>query len=94
MIRLLYFALTGSSPRDANHAPASALVAGVPEALDDVLVRALDAEPARRPSADDFERALAGCGRWSGGWRFDAPPPEPDADLNFDPDAPATVAER
>src|SRR5205823_487604 len=47
----LYYALTGKSPRDGNGAPPSELVRGIPVALDDVIVRALDREPSRRPAS-------------------------------------------
>jgi serine/threonine-protein kinase len=72
----LYFALTGKSPRDTGGAPASALVAGVPAALDDLLVRALDTAPSRRPrGADEIEHALVRLGvAWTGSWRIDRTP--------------------
>lgn len=85
----LYFALTGVAPSDANHAPPSGLKDGIPAELDDALVRALDAEPSRRPdSADDFARML-GTGAWTGTWNLDldhAPVVEP----TDDPEAPPT----
>jgi serine/threonine-protein kinase len=95
----LFYALTSSNPLDASGAPASALVAGVPLALDDLLVRALDREPSRRPaSADEFERALAALGTaWTGSWRIDRVVPEApddaDAPPTIDPDAPPTLAD-
>ncbi|HEU0035117.1 MAG TPA: serine/threonine-protein kinase [Kofleriaceae bacterium] len=90
----LYFAITGKSPRDARGAPASALVDGIPAALDDALVRALDADPARRPaSAEDFASQLAAAKlAWAGSFRIDQvhsiPPPAPDPSL--DPEAAPT----
>jgi len=94
----LYFALTGATPHDAADAPASALVTGVPLALDDLLARALDRDPTRRPaSADEIERALAAIGTtWTGSWRIDRMPDasdDGDAAATVDPDAPATVAD-
>ena len=93
----LYFALTGKSPRDAGSVPPSALVADVPAALDDVIVRALDAEPTRRPTAGELERALARIDiDWRGTWRVSrvvpaVAPPAPDP--TTDADAPPTVQE-
>jgi serine/threonine protein kinase len=92
----LYFALTGSSPRDAGGVPSSALVADVPAALDDVIVRALDAEPSRRPTAAEVERSLDLLAvDWHGSWRvsrvISVPPPI--ADPPSDDDAPRTVVE-
>ncbi len=73
----IHFALTGRNPRDAAGKPPSALVAGVPLALDDVLVSALDPDPARRPaSAAELGLRLeaTGLGRGAGGYRLDLPP--------------------
>ncbi len=93
----LYFALTGAAPREANHVPASAMVAGVPAQLDDLLVAALDAEPSRRPSVDEVVRTLVAAGPWTDSWSLDrhVDPTEPDepADPTVDPSAPATIAE-
>ncbi len=72
----LYFAVTGRSPRDGGGRPASALITGVPAALDDALVAALDADPARRPAgAAALGAALEATGlaaAWTGGYRLDA----------------------
>lgn len=90
----LYFALCGKTPRDTQHAPISALVAGIPEAIDDVLVRSLDSEPSRRhASADELAAELAATGLvWSGTFRLDRdhsiPPTLEDPSVN--PDEPAT----
>jgi len=94
----LYYALTGTTPHDADDAPASALVSGVPLALDDLLARAIDRDPSRRPaSADEIERALAAIGTaWTGSWRIDRAPEQPDdgdAAPTVDPEAPVTVAD-
>ncbi len=92
----LYFALTGATPRDTNHAPPSALVAGIPAELDDAIVRALDANPSRRPdSADDFARMLAAGGTaWTESWRIDLDHGNhATGDPTIDPEAPATQIE-
>ncbi|HEY1556118.1 MAG TPA: serine/threonine-protein kinase [Kofleriaceae bacterium] len=95
----LFYALTGTNPLDAAGAPASALVAGVPLALDDLLARGMDREPSRRPGcAGEFERALAACGTvWTGSWRIDrvtsTPPDDIDAPPTIDPDSPPTLAD-
>ena len=95
----LYFALTGSSPRDAKHVPPSAIVAGVPLALDDLIVRALDAEPSRRPTnADEMQTALAAITPWTASWPIDAGgmraiPADADVVPTADPSAPPTVAD-
>jgi len=94
----LYFALTGAGPHDTRAVRASALAAGIPLELDDLLARALDPEPARRPaSAGELERALAACGLvWSERWPIDRPARAGDvaAAPTVEPDAPPTVAER
>jgi serine/threonine-protein kinase len=93
----LYFALSGKTPRDTHHSPISALVSGIPKSLDDVLVRALDAEPSRRQtSADELATELAASGLvWSGSFRTDRdhsiPPTLDDPTVN--PDEPATHVE-
>lgn len=46
----LFFALTGTKAKDAPGHLASSFVEGIPAALDDILARALDATPARRPT--------------------------------------------
>jgi hypothetical protein len=90
----LYFALTGKSPRDTRHAPASAVVGGIPAKLDDVLVAALDSEPSRRPrSADELAEALAAANLdWTGSFSLDRdhslPPTE--RDPTVDPEEPPT----
>jgi serine/threonine protein kinase len=100
----LFYALTGKNPRDAGPGvAASALIATTPRDLDDVLCRALDADPGRRPaSAADLASDLAGCtlaGAWAGGWSLEPEPARPAAvdgpghDATFDADAPATRAE-
>ncbi|MEO8554562.1 MAG: serine/threonine-protein kinase, partial [Kofleriaceae bacterium] len=99
----LYYALTGTSPKDAEHAPPSALVPGVPEALDDLIVGMLDRDPSRRPaSVDEVAAALAACSTtWRGGWPIDrattvpSPLSPEDAELEptRDPSEPATVAD-
>lgn len=59
----LVFALTGTRVRDAGGKRPSELVAGVPAALDDVLMRTLDAAPARRPTtAAELADALDATG--------------------------------
>jgi len=95
----LYFALTGSSPKDANLAPASALIAGIPLEIDDLLARALDAEPSRRHSdADALAAELAKVNLpWTGSFPIDrmgsTQPPDEDEDPTVDPEAPATHVE-
>ena len=93
----IYFALTGSPPREANNAPVSALIAGIPPSLDDALVRALDAEPTRRhESAEDFAAALARTGlHWTSSWPIDREHSRPPSmsDPTIDPEAPLTQAD-
>lgn len=95
----LYFALVGSSPKEANHAPASALIAGIPEGIDDILVRALDADPSRRhATASELEAELAKLELpWTGCFPIDrmtsSIPPPIDEDPTVDPEAPATQVE-
>jgi serine/threonine-protein kinase len=98
----LFFALTGKPPRDAGPGtPPSALVAGIPADLDDAIVRALDADPARRQrGADELGIDLGAtglAGTWTGGLPADrlAPPGEPAAalDATVDAVAPATRPE-
>jgi len=94
----LYFAITGSTPKDTNHAPASALIAGVPEELDDALVQALDEEPTRRHgSATELASQLAAIVLpWTGSFPIDrmtsSLPPTTD-DPTVDPEAPPTQRE-
>ena len=70
----------------------------LPEAIDDLLVRALDAEPSRRHgSADELAAELAASGlTWSGSFRLDRdhsiPPTLEDPTVN--PDEPATHVDR
>jgi serine/threonine-protein kinase len=93
----LYFALTGSPPREANNAPVSALIAGIPSSLDDAIVRALDAEPTRRhASAEELAAALARTGlHWDGSWTInrDYSRPPSASDPTIDPEAPPTQVE-
>jgi serine/threonine protein kinase len=96
----LFHALTGKNPRDAATVTPSQLVASIPAALDDVLVRALDADPGRRhPSADDLADDLVATGLiWSDSWpieRLGPPPPShPAHDASVDADAPVTRSQR
>ncbi|MGE0399094.1 MAG: serine/threonine-protein kinase [Kofleriaceae bacterium] len=96
----IYFALTGTTPKDANNAPVSELIAGIPPELDDAIVRALDSQPSRRPaSADDFAAALAKSTlTWTGSFSIDRantlPPALPSSDPTIDPEAPPTQVER
>ena len=46
----LFFALTGHKAKDADGNLATSLLADVPAALADIVIRALDADPARRPT--------------------------------------------
>jgi hypothetical protein len=90
----LFFAVTGTTPRDAGGAPASALIAGIPAALDDALVRALDADPGRRPAtANELGGMLASTGlTWTGTWPIDRERPAPPRAPTTSADAPtATV---
>jgi serine/threonine-protein kinase len=94
----LYFALTGKTPKDARNAPASELCAAIPARLDDVLVRALDAEPSRRhTSADELAEALASVDlTWDGSFTIDrdhSMPPPPERDPTVDPEEAATQAD-
>jgi serine/threonine-protein kinase len=96
LVASLYFALTGKTPRDAGNVAASALVHDVPAAVDDLIVRGLDAEPSRRPTASEVERSLGQLGvDWRGSWRMSKviSVPPPIADPTTDNDAPATVVE-
>ena len=95
----LYFALTGTTPKDANHAPASALIAGIPEDIDDALVRALDAEPSRRHTdATELASELAKVNLpWTGSFPIDRMTSSiaslTSEDPTVDPEAPATRVE-
>lgn len=94
----LYYALTGKNPRDANKAPASAVVPGIPVELDDILVRMLDDEPSRRfESADEVAIALSKTNLlWTGSWPIDrelSMAPTTERDPTIDPDMSATQAE-
>jgi len=94
----MYYALTGKSPRDAKHVPASELDPKIPAKLDDVLVRALDAEPSRRQeTADEFAEELAAVGlEWTGSFTIDRDhslPPPPERDPTVDPEESATQAD-
>ena len=90
----LYFALTGKTPRDAGNVPASELDAEIPAKLDDVLVRALDSQPSRRPeTADELAQALSAAGlEWTGSWPIDRDHslPAADHDPPIDPAEPPT----
>ncbi len=96
----VYFALAGTTPRDANNAPVSELIAGIPPDLDDAIERALDPDPSRRPaSAEDFAAALAKSKlSWTGGFSIDRantqPVVFPSSDPTVDPEAPPTQVER
>jgi serine/threonine-protein kinase len=95
----IYYAITGTTPRDAKMAAASELMAGVPRLLDDALVRALDEEPTRRfDTAEELALALAATDlHWTGSWRIDQdhsrPPTSTSEDPTVDPDAGVTQAE-
>jgi serine/threonine-protein kinase len=95
----MYFALTGSTPREANNAPASALIAGIPEDLDDLLVRALDAEPSRRhTNASELAADITKVHMpWTSSFPIDrmrsSLPTPIDEDPTVDPEAPATQVE-
>ena len=94
----LYYALTGKNPRDANKAPAGAIVSGIPVELDDILARMLDDEPTRRfESADDVAIALSKTNLvWTGSWPIDrelSMAPTTERDPTVDPDESATHAE-
>ncbi len=77
----LFHALTGTSVRDANGRAAAALHGDIPRALDGVLVRALDADPGKRPaSAAELASELEATGlaaTWQPGLRLDEVPPPP-----------------
>jgi serine/threonine-protein kinase len=99
----LFYALTARSPKDADHAPASALVPDVPGELDDLIVAMLDRDPSRRPATvDEVITKLAACGLpWTGSWPIDrettlpAPPLGADdgGEPTRDPLEPPTVAD-
>jgi hypothetical protein len=94
----LYFALTGKTPRDAHHVPASELVPSIPAKLDDVLVRALDSQPSRRQfDADELAEELTAVGvTWEGSFTIDRDhsiPPPPDRDPTVDPEEAKTQAD-
>jgi serine/threonine-protein kinase len=78
----MFYALTGRTPRDAGGLPASALVPGIPAAVDDALVRALDADPSRRhATANELAGALSiGASAWTGSWKIDREAPVKDAE--------------
>ena len=94
----MYYALTGKTPRDTKHAAASELVPSIPAKLDDVLVRALDAEPSRRQAdADELADELLAIGLpWTGSFTIDRDhslPPPPERDPTVDPEEAATQAD-
>jgi len=98
----LFYALTATTPDDANHVPASALVAGVPIELDDLIMRMLDRDPSRRPaSLDEVVTRLGACGTsWTGSWPIDRettvpmkPLDDADVEPTRDPNEPPTVAD-
>jgi serine/threonine-protein kinase len=92
----VFHALTGKTPRDAGPGvPPSALVKGIPAELDDVLVRALDGDPARRHrGADELAIDLGAtslAGVWAGGLAVSAlAEPHVSHDATLDADAPRT----
>jgi serine/threonine-protein kinase len=91
----LYYALTATTPREAKHAPASAIIAAIPARLDDALVRALDADPSRRfESMNEFADALAALElEWTGSFVIDqdhTSPSATDADPSIDTAEPPT----
>jgi serine/threonine-protein kinase len=89
----LFYALTATTPDAANHAPASAMVGGVPLELDDLIIRMLDRDPSRRPaSLDEVVMALARCGVWTGSWPVDREITMPIKPIE-DVEQPPTVAE-
>jgi serine/threonine protein kinase len=96
----LFHALTGKNPRDAATVTASTLAPAVPAALDDVLVRALDGDPARRQtSADDLADELVATGLdWTDSWPIErlgpVAPVHPGHEATIDADAPATRSHR
>ena len=87
----LFYALTGRSPKDANHVAPSALVAGVPAELDDLVVAMLDREPSRRPAnVDEVVTRLAACGApWAGSWPIDRETTLPSSVHDTDDEEPA-----
>ncbi len=93
----LYFALTGTSPRDANGVPASQLIAGIPLAIDDAISRSLDGDPSRRPASDELGQLLAAAGlEWTASFLIDRRHsliPEDPHDPTIDPEAPATAVD-
>jgi serine/threonine-protein kinase len=90
----VYYALTGTTPRDAKNAPASELIAGIPLAVDDVLARALDSDPSRRfPDAGELAAALGAANlTWTGSFVIDRDHslPPPGDDPTVDPEEPPT----
>lgn len=94
----LYFAVTGTTPRDSRHKPASEIVSGIPGKLDDVIVAGLDSEPSRRPhSADELAEMLAAVNlQWTGSFILDRDhsiPAEPERDPTVNPEEPETAVE-
>jgi len=70
----LFYALTGKPPRDVGPGvPPSALVPGIPVELDDALLHALDADPARRPRGADELGIELGAGSLAGTWTTSLP---------------------
>jgi len=60
-------------------------------ALDDALVRALDAEPSRRPDSADELARLLGVSTWRGSWSLDLDH-APAAERTEDPEAPTQIS--
>ncbi len=78
----LFALITDQTPRDAGPGvPPSAIAKGIPADLDAILVRALDADPSRRPqTCGELAQALASCslaGTWTGGFQGELTPATP-----------------
>jgi hypothetical protein len=75
----IYYALTGTTPREARNAPVSSRLTGIPAALDDAIGGALSADPSWRPaSAVELANQLVATRLpWIGTWRIDQDPTNP-----------------